>query len=358
MENDINNMPDSIEIVESNLTTNNCNDIECTPFLVRTKVNSLDELREDIVARTVTVQTSVQTSVQEELEDTTKLQEQEKKVNFTDINPLRLPFKFSYRCSMSTAGQVIQGLFHTGRYLTGTDDYEGKGKPMQNKYQEYLYPEIAKLAKKIVDEYLSTFVTSVTDPIQKEVYGANLNGSNNNGQLPNFITCIGVSRNVRYEFIQFKNVVVLLSYRLNFIAKRSPQLIKRYRDDPIQFAYFEVLQNNVKNFCDFLEREIFPKWDIVKNEARKLNDGFVEQVSCLHNLEIREQAVNTNHINNPKSKELIPVKLTADNIVNLNSNSGNMEGWKVVENNKSKIVKTKDIKHTYQNFSYQRNSSI
>lgn len=194
------------------------------------------------------------------------------KPSFENIDPRTLPFKFAFRCALSTAGQVVQGLAHTGRYLSGSGEYSENFKPITNKFQEFLYPKISEIANLIVNNYVANFVENITDPLIKEVYGSNLNGSGNDGQLPNAITCTGVSRNVKYEHIQFKNAIALLNYRLNFIAKRDPQTIKRYRNSKQECLLFETLQIKAREFCNYLEQIIYIKWDEVKTEARKFND--------------------------------------------------------------------------------------
>lgn len=288
---------------------------------------------------------------------------EKQKVSFHDINPLNLPFKFNYRCSMSTTGQIIQGFAHTSRYLSGTEEYQDDPKPVQNKFQEYLYPQISKLANEIVTKYLEMFVENISDPIKKEVFGANLNGSNNKGQLQHFITCVGISKNVRYKYVQFKNALVLLSYRLNFIAKRNAQTIKRYREDDVQLGYFEDLQKLVTKFCIYLETSVLAKWEEIKEEARKLND-------------IKQQ---------DQKDELVPVKLTEENVSvqkqntesPQNTSNKKTDGWQIVENkfnnnkqhkrptvsntndNKNNVKQQSQpnpmIKGQLQNLSYQRN---
>lgn len=241
------------------------------------------------------------------------------KPSFDNIDPRNLPFKFGFRCSLSTAGQVIQGLSHTARYLLGTEEYSGNGKPMTNKFQEFLYPKISELSNEIVNKFIEKFVDGVTDPLTREVYGANLNGSGNNGQLPNSITCTGISRNVRYEYVQFKNAVSLLNYRLAFIAKRDSQSIKRYRDNQQEMEKFESLKVKAQEFCNYLESEVFVKWEDIKTEARKFNDNVsLKKETVVHPIHSEQ---SDQHQQFKKLKQFkkstddpVAVKLTADNV--------------------------------------------
>jgi hypothetical protein len=234
---------------------------------------------------------------------------------------------------MSTAGQVIQGISHTGRYLVGEGEYSGIGKPMHNNFQEYLYPEISKMSQEVIDKYLKYFVVDIIDPIQKGVFGANLNGNMNNGQLSRFGTCVGISKNVRYEYVQFKNALILLDYRLNFIIKRDPQLVKRYKEDSVQLAHFETLQNLATEFCKYLETVVFEKWETIKKEARKLN-GFE-----------KSEQLSTNQKYNKKKyvEELIPVKLTAENVKSHSTIERVRSSFTSVPKNREHVLTTSDV---------------
>ncbi len=295
------------------------------------------------------------------------------KPSFDNIDPRNLPFKFGFRCAMSTAGQVIQGLSHTSRYLGGIGEYENNRKPILNKFQEFLYPKISELAQTIVNSFVEKFIEKIDDPLTREVYGANLNGSANNGQLPNSITCIGVSRNVRYEYIQFKNAVALLNYRLNFIAKRDTNSIKRYKENNEEKTRFESLKIKAREFCDYLESDIFIKWEEIKTEARKFNvDVSIKKETSIQNTseqnksnqdqsnensqlsqkEVQKSKLtkksyknnndNNNKVNNDNQKQLTKIitqsvitTATTENKSGLKRSHSSGEGWHIVESKKN-----------------------
>ena len=176
-------------------------------------------------------------------------------VSFEDINPVTMTFSSTFRCARSTAGQVVQGLNHLAMQLNGEGEYANDKKVPTNDYQQSLYPKMSLLARQIVDDYTKRFVTDVTDPLQRQVYGANLNGNRNNGQLNKSIPCRGVNRYMRYKFAQFGQLLSLLHYRLTFIAKRDPQYIKRYKENADECQHFETLRKSCEEFCDYLKKD-------------------------------------------------------------------------------------------------------
>ena len=215
-------------------------------------------------------------------------------VSFEDINPTTMTFSSTFRCARSTAGQVVQGLNHLVMQLNGDSEYANDKKVPTNDYQQYLYPRMSLLAKQIVDNYTKQFVTDVTDPLQRQVYGANLNGNRNNGQLNKSIPCRGVNRFMRYKFAQFGQLLSLLHYRLMFIAKRDPQYIKRYKENVDECQHFETLRKSCEEFCDYLKKDeddksVVALWTNCVADAR-------------------------GHGNETQSNVPNPVKLTADEV--------------------------------------------
>jgi hypothetical protein len=176
-------------------------------------------------------------------------------VSFENINPTTMTFSPTFRCARSTAGQVVQGLNHLAMQLNGEGEYASDKKVPTNDYQQSLYPKMSLLAKQIVDYYTKRFVTDVVDPLQRQVYGANLNGNRNNGQLNKSIPCRGVNRYMRYKFAQFGQLLSLLHYRLTFVAKRDPQYIKRYKENVDECQHFETLRKSCEEFCDYLKKD-------------------------------------------------------------------------------------------------------
>lgn len=196
-------------------------------------------------------------------------------VSFEDIDPTKMTFSTTFKCARSTAGQVVQGFHHLRMQLEGEGTYASEKKVPTNDYQKSLYPGMSKLAGQIVEKFNEKFVTGVTDPLQRQVFGANLNGSRNNGQLNKFIPCKQVDRFLRYKFAQFGQLLNLLNYRLMFIANRDPQYIKRYKENPEEHKHFETLRGLCREFCDYLKKDetsVSGLWAECIVEARKLGN--------------------------------------------------------------------------------------
>jgi len=225
---------------------------------------------------TYTMETTEQvdaTSTQVEVEqDETKSTERSFKVSFDSIDPTSLQYSLSYKCAKSATGQVVQGLNHLRMYVLGEGEYEGNKKVATNPFQTSLYPNIASLAKTVVEEYKARFVDGVTDPLQLQVFGANLNGSRNDGQLNKFITCKGVNRFLRYQYSQLGQLLMLLHYRLAFVANRDPQSVKRYQENAEECKHFEDLRSRAKEFCEYLKTTTLVQWATHVTEARKFNE--------------------------------------------------------------------------------------
>ena len=203
-------------------------------------------------------------------------------VSFDNINPTQFQFSLKYQCAKSAVGQVIQGFNHLSKFLKGTDDYVSTKKEAINKFQEYLYPKMAELCESIVIEYIAKFVVDIDDALQKQVFGANLNGVKNDGQLNKFIPSRGISNKfLRYEYAQFGQLLNLLHYRLTFISMRDSMSIKRYAENVEELAHFETLKTKTRVFCDLIkgnENSFFSRWETIVTEARNENGG-IQQVT-------------------------------------------------------------------------------
>jgi hypothetical protein len=177
-------------------------------------------------------------------------------VSFEDINPLNLEFSLKFQCAKSMAGQVVQAIYHLSKMILGKDEYAENQKLPTNKFQESLYPIIVSLSQEIVNDYLKTFINDTTDSVDKQVFGANLNGYKNNGQLNKFIPYKGTENKfLRYEFAQFGQLVNLLHYRLTFITMRDGKLIKRYAENEKELESFEKLKSLTQQFCSRLKNK-------------------------------------------------------------------------------------------------------
>jgi hypothetical protein len=223
-------------------------------------------------------------------------------VLFDNIDVTTFSFSLLYKCAKSTTGQVIQGLYHMASHLQGVNEYKDDKKETNGQYQEYLYPKIALIAMRVVMEYKKKFINDIINPLQKQVFGANLNGNRNNGQLNKFIVCKGVDKNLRYKYAQFKQLLSLLLYRLTFIANRDADSVNRYNENLDEKMHFVDLQNRVIEFCKFLKENddsIFNEWNNCLIYAHKV-----------HNIDKKIPIKIFKHTI-PKA-----IKLTADNVSN------------------------------------------
>jgi hypothetical protein len=189
------------------------------------------------------------------------------KVSFENIKPSSLPFSQKYKCAKSSSGQVILGMINTLDQLNGTGNYVGKQKIPSNDYQKTLYPDIVSLLTELVETYNKIFVDNITDPLQLQVFGANLNGFRNDGQLNRFITCKGVNFRTTYEYAQLGCLLQLLKNRVEFIATRDTSTIKRYQNNPDELKQFEELKARAEHFSTGLN-VVLQKWMESVDKAR------------------------------------------------------------------------------------------
>jgi hypothetical protein len=199
-------------------------------------------------------------------------------ISFENIDPRVFQHSGQYKCALSTAGQVINSLNDLATQI-------GNGtKIATNDYQKCLYPSIGTIANNVVTKYISTFVDNVDEPLTKQVFGANLNGSRNDGRLNRPVTIRGVNRFLKYEYSQLGQLLNLLRHRLTFVSSRNVSSIKRYAENDNERTHFVTLQELTQTFCTYLSDEIYPQWEQFVNDARiqnsiKLNADNVGEVA-------------------------------------------------------------------------------
>lgn len=184
--------------------------------------------------------------------------------HFEDIDPLKLNFSLQFNCAKSTAGQTIRSFYDLKNCLLGENGC-AKMAPT-NKFQESLYPNMTSLCGDIVDMYMKTFVNDVSDQMEKEIYGYNLNGKFNNGQLGKYVSYKGLPP--RYESASFVQCVNLLIHRLKFITTRDHTTIKRYVDDEVARNIFVKLQSQCLIFLTYLNDDVYTKWTECVRKAK------------------------------------------------------------------------------------------
>jgi hypothetical protein len=135
-----------------------------------------------------------------------------------------------------------------------------------NEYQQTLYPKLKELCTRLSTKYVDTFLTTFDNDVERQVFGANLNGNRNNGSLYRSIPS-GVNRNLTYNYAQFGQLVRVLTSRLRFIAQRDPSSVQRYKDTPTEFTAYQKLQASVNTFLTFVG-ELLTEWNLLVSETR------------------------------------------------------------------------------------------
>lgn len=182
-------------------------------------------------------------------------------VDFSRIDPNYLDYEETYRCSQGAIGQIIRAM----------DEETEKEKALENDFQKILYPGIDEVYTDIVDEYMQIF-SEPFDPtssdIKRQVFGANLNGSQNNGKLRGSISKQRI-RFTTYQHVTAGDLIELLKSRCEFIYTRDPMGVTRYQVNEAERTEFCQLQELCKQFYDYLSTVSEPRWKEVVEEARK-----------------------------------------------------------------------------------------
>ena len=226
------------------------------------------------------------------------------KIDFNNIDPLQiLNYSINYKCSKASLGQLILAIDHMGRQINGTHPYENTKKNAVNEFQKSLYPRISELSNFIVNEYKNTFINNKLDDdnlLRREVFGANLNGNRNNGQLNRYVSCRFVPKFLTYEYAQLGSLLKLIFYRLDFIINRNPNLVNRYVENRDQYEEFIILKERAVQYKTYLDNTIMPLWATYIKEARDKNNNMNHQTPNpvrLNNDKVIENT-NDNYRNN------------------------------------------------------------
>ena len=184
-----------------------------------------------------------------------------KPVSFADISltTLKLSFNDTYKVSKGSASQVVIGF----------ESMRDRLQEPSNEYQQALYPTLTDCCTKLYTKYSDMFLTTFQDDVERQVFGANLNGNRNNGSLYRAIPS-GVNRNLTYNYAQFGQLMRVLNSRLKFISQRDVNSVQRYQNTPAEASAYQKLQNNVNEFMTFLI-ELSDEWNkLVTNTRTKL----------------------------------------------------------------------------------------
>lgn len=177
-------------------------------------------------------------------------------VSFDDISLGHLTFNETFRVARGSASQVVLGLQHMLTKLsTPTNDY-----------QTTLYPRLSELTRNVVERYVSTFL-GVSDSTERQVYGANLNGSRNDGSLYHSVNS-GVNRSLTYGYAQFGQLMKVLTNRLRFVVRRDPASVQRYVNSESERTAYVGLQSRCNEFLQYLTT-VNDDWTRVVESARQ-----------------------------------------------------------------------------------------
>ena len=177
-------------------------------------------------------------------------------VSFDDISLDHLSFNETFRVTRGSASQVVIGLRNMLQKLSTPE----------NDYQRSIYPQLSSAINRLVNEYTSTFL-SVTEPVEKQVFGANLNGFRNDGSLYRSVNS-GINRSLTYGYSQFGQLVRVLTNRLRFVVKRDPQSVERYKKSDNEMSAYKKLQQSADSYLNVVT-EVTESWGKTVEEARK-----------------------------------------------------------------------------------------
>ena len=182
-----------------------------------------------------------------------------KQVSFADVSLdyLKQHFKNTYKVSKGSASQVVLGLNEMGERVSSSID---------NEYQQALYPKLKEFCTGLVSKYTETFLSTFSSDVDKQVYGANLNGNRNTGSLYKSIPS-GVNRNLTYNYSQFKQLLRVLSSRLRFVVQRDPSSVQRYKDNQSEFTAYQKLQESCKSYLTYMDT-VTNDWNTLVTELR------------------------------------------------------------------------------------------
>ena len=313
---------------------------------------------------------STQSTPQQDMEVTNE--HVAKTISWDSISHEKLNISENHRVCLGTTGQIIKAI-HTlyDRYNNTSDEYK---KP-ENKYQESLYPNLSNLANEVCTTYENTFIQNVTDNVQMEVFGANLNGVRNDGTLRHPISTSDVPKNLKYKFAQFKQLLRVLTQRLHYIATRIVDGVERYKNDQAQRGHFIELQTRCVTFLQYLNGQISTV--NVHSEHIELKDTSGEVSNIIDTVEAVETTIDTGVQSvtdrwdeivlearkfgnvTPHKNKMFPkqIKLTSEEaekrslkVVGTTKHIEKDTIWEKVERQKKKLTKTTEhVPHRFKN---------
>ncbi len=215
-------------------------------------------------------------------------------VSFSDVSltHLKTHFKDTYKVSKGSASQVVLGFQSMTERLTTP----------QNEYQQTLYPKLKQLCTDVYTRYETDFLTNFGSDVERQVFGANLNGNRNNGSLFRSIPS-GVNRTLTYNYAQFGQLMRVLSSRLKFVAQRDPNSVQRYKDNQSEFSAYQKLQSTTNSFLDFLTT-VSNDWNSFVSSTRTHYSVPTQQTEQNQSRQTRQPRQNTRpQTNTPQTQQ-------------------------------------------------------
>jgi hypothetical protein len=195
---------------------------------------------------------------QEQTQNAPTNAESRQPVSFSDVSldTLRSSFNDTYKVSKGSASQLVLGF----------QSMRNRLQEPTNEYQQTLYPKLKDLCERLSTRYSETFLTTFSSDVERQVFGANLNGNRNNGSLYRSIPS-GVNRNLTYNYAQFGQLMRVLTNRLRFVVQRDPSSVQRYKESADELSAYQKLQSSVNTFMTFLT-DLSNEWNQLVTETR------------------------------------------------------------------------------------------
>jgi hypothetical protein len=173
------------------------------------------------------------------------------------LEHLEQTFNETYKVSKGSASQVVLGFKHMISRLQNPT----------NEYQQTIYPTLKQFCERVVSSYESTFLSNRTSPVERQVFGANLNGNRNNGSLYRSIPS-GVNRNLTYNYAQFGQLLRVLTGRLQFVVNRDASKVQRYNDNQEERTAYQTLQTVTTGYLQTLT-QLGTEWNTLVTSTRQ-----------------------------------------------------------------------------------------
>ena len=195
---------------------------------------------------------------QEQTSNTPTNVESRQPVSFENISLefLKSSFNDTYKVSKGSASQLVIGF----------EAMRNRLQEPTNEYQQSIYPKLKELCDRLYAKYSEIFLTTYENDVERQVFGANLNGNRNNGSLYRSIPS-GVNRNLTYNYAQFGQLMRVLTNRLRFVVQRDPTSVQRYSENASELSAYQKLQSSTNTFMTFLT-DLSNDWNQLVSDTR------------------------------------------------------------------------------------------